>query len=120
LLKAEPLVDRKAEPRQWYILHFNLAVNLCHVGRFQEAAQFLQQVRNLVTELGDEINMNRVVWLEGRIAAGLGHLQEARRLLETARREFRLREMFYDVALALLEEAVLLLDERRTVEVQVL
>jgi len=62
----------------------------------------------------------RLIWLEGRVAAGQGRAEEARRLLAQARREFAARGMVYDVALALLEEAVLLLEEGRAAEVKAL
>jgi hypothetical protein len=60
------------------------------------------------------------MWLEGRILAGLGRPAEGRRLLAEARQRFAAEQMFYDVALALLDEAGLLLDEGRTKEVKVL
>ena len=120
LLQAVPLVDREAKPRDWYSLHFNLAVNLTHVGCFHEAATLLREVRALAGELKDEINLSRFIWLEGRIAAGLGLRAEALAILAEAGHQFAAREMFYDVALALLEEAALLLDEGRTAEVKAL
>ncbi len=118
LLEAQPLLKRDLEPRLWYNHRFNLAVNLSHLGRHTEALDLLKQVREVVIELGDAIFLNRVTWLEGRIAAGLGRLEEARRLLGQARQEFAAREMWYDVALALLEHASLLLNEGRTAEVK--
>jgi len=120
LHEAEPLLDREAEPRLWNILRLNLAVNACHAGRFAEATEMVQQVRDVATEMGDEIGVIRATWLDGRIAAGLGQRREARRLLEQARHEFAARKMGYDIALALLEEAALLLDEGRTAEVKIL
>lgn len=120
LLRAVPLLDRKSDPRLENLLHFNLAVNFCHVGRFRDAAELVPPMRELAAELGDEIDLVRMSWLEGRIAAGLGRPWEARRLLEEARREFGQRKMSYDIALALLEEAALLLDEGRTAEVKAL
>jgi tetratricopeptide (TPR) repeat protein len=118
LLEAEPLVERRGDERLLYMLRFNLAVNSCHLGRYREAARLVRQVRGLVTERGDESELIRVVWLEGRIAAGLGLPEEGRSLLRQARREFAARKMGYDVALALLEEAVLLLEEGQTAEVR--
>jgi hypothetical protein len=44
--------------------------------------------------------------------------EEALRLLDEAQQEFAERKMWYDVALALLETAVLLLEEGRTAEVK--
>ncbi|HEX7186525.1 MAG TPA: hypothetical protein VF756_32185, partial [Thermoanaerobaculia bacterium] len=74
--------------------------------------------REIAAELGDEIGLMRAIWLDGRVAAGLGRTQEALSLLSQARRQFAAREMWADAALALLEEAALLLDERRSAEVK--
>jgi len=120
LREAEPKVLRLGDPRLLYMLRFNLAVNETHLKHHAEAAVLVRQVRELASERGDEIEISRTTWLEGRIAAGLGQAGEARRLLEQARREFASRGMTYDVALALLEEAVLLLNEAKTAEVKTL
>jgi hypothetical protein len=120
LLQAVPRVDRQAEPRLWNILRLNLAANLCHIGRYGEAAELVEVVRPLAAAMGDEIDLVRLIWLEGRAAAGQGRALEARRLLAQARQEFAARGMAYDVALTLLEEAVLWLEEGRTTEVKAL
>ncbi len=120
LLQAVPRLDRRADPLLWYNQRFNLAINYGHLGRYAEAAELMPDVRDLATDLGDEIFLIRVTWLEGRIAAGLGRPSEARRLLAEARQGFEQRKMSYDVALALLEEAVLLLEAGRTAEVKAL
>ncbi|HEX4495794.1 MAG TPA: hypothetical protein VIE43_09015, partial [Thermoanaerobaculia bacterium] len=118
LVEAETLPDVQADPRLRSILHGNLALNFCHVGRFGEAAELALHVREVAAEMGDEIRLLRVAWIEGRIAAGQGRTVEALALLAHARKEFADRNMGYDVALALLEEAALLLDEARTAEVK--
>jgi tetratricopeptide (TPR) repeat protein len=120
LLQADLRLDKRSEPRFWYSQRFNLAVNFSHVGRYTEARCLLEQVREVALELQDEIFLHRITWLEGRIAAGLGRPEEARLRLDQARREFAERKMFYDVALALLEHAGLLLDEGRMQEVKAL
>ncbi|HYU31086.1 MAG TPA: hypothetical protein VEW48_02905 [Thermoanaerobaculia bacterium] len=117
-LEAMSLVDRAAEPRLWYKLRANLGVSYTHVGRFAEAVDLVRQARPVAVELEDEIDLVRLTWLEGRILAGLGRSADARTLLEQARQEFAAREMWYDVALADLEIAALLLAENRTAEVK--
>lgn len=120
LLRAVPRIDRGADPLLENTLDFNLAMVYCHVGRYREAAGLVPQVRDLAIALGDVIFLIHVSWLQGRIAAGMGQHEEARSLLAQARREFDQRRMTYDVALALLEEAVLLLEEGRVTEVKIL
>ncbi len=118
LVEAAPLVEQHGDPRLLYMLRFNLAVNFCHTGRYTEAIELVEQVREMATSRGDEIEILRVIWLDGRIAAGMGRNTEARILLAQARHEFDARQMGYDVALALLEEAVLLLEEGQREEVK--
>src|SRR5919107_2518091 len=71
-------------------------------------------------ELGDKIDLIRLTWVEGRIQAGLGHRAAARFLLEQAQARFAKEGMAYDVCLAALEIAGLLLDEGKTAEVKAL
>jgi tetratricopeptide (TPR) repeat protein/predicted XRE-type DNA-binding protein len=120
LLEAEALPDIQDDPRLHNMLHCNLALNFSHAGRFAEAAGLAQQAREVAAEMGDAIVLLRMTWIGGHIAAGLGRTDEALSVLAQARREFAARNMGYDVALALLEEAALLLDEGRTAEVKVL
>jgi tetratricopeptide (TPR) repeat protein len=118
LLQAEPLIDRGTAPRLWYKLRANLAVNYTHVGRHAEASTLVRQARPVAEELGDELDLLRLIWLEGRIAAGEGRPVEAGLLLNQARREFEQRGMWYDVALAQLELTALLLADGRLARVQ--
>jgi tetratricopeptide (TPR) repeat protein len=120
LLEAEALPDIQDNPRLHNMLHCNLALNFSHAGRFVEAAELARQAREVAGEMGDAIVLLRMTWIGGHIAAGLGRTGEALSLLAQARREFAARGMGYDVALALLEEAALLLDEGRTAEVKTL
>lgn len=118
LLQAESRMDPYADPRLWYKQRSNLAVNYCHVGLHLKAAEVIQQARPLAESLGDEIDLHRLKWLDGRVAAGLGRREEAREFLEEARDAFIKLEMTTDAALALMEEWVLLLEEGRTSEIK--
>ncbi len=111
LREAAPLVDGRRESRLLFGLRFNLVVNLCHLGRYMEAEALLPEVQGLALALRKELDLVRVVWLKGKIAAGLGRGQEARISFEQVRREFTAREMAYDCALVTLELAALLLDQ---------
>jgi tetratricopeptide (TPR) repeat protein len=120
LQQASSMLNYTAEPRLRNTVDFNLAAVYCHVGRYREAAELVPVIRVLATELGDRWDLIRLGWLEGRIAGGLGQREEAQRLLAQARQAFHEKNMSFDVALALLEEAVLLLEEGRSAEVKVL
>jgi tetratricopeptide (TPR) repeat protein len=88
LLQAESRPDVQADPRLRNILCCNLGFVFCHAGRFAEAAELARQARAVAAEMGDEIGVLRVTWLEGRIAAGLGRPAAALRLFhEAAERE---------------------------------
>jgi tetratricopeptide (TPR) repeat protein len=119
-LEAVPLIARDSDPRQANILRLNLAISFCNIGRFSEAARLIGPARDLAVELGDRIDLIRIGWVEGRVFAGQGRTMEALILLAEARRKFAAERMFYDVALALLEMAVLLLEEGRGMEVKAL
>lgn len=116
---ARPGVDSKGDPRLKSMLRLNLASALSQVSRYGEAAELVEEVRRSPAGLG-KIDLARIPWLEGRILIGLGNPEEARRLLAEARQKFAAESMSYDVALALLEEAGLLLAEGRSREVKAL
>lgn len=118
LLDAEPLVDRDGDSRLRYQHRFNLAVLYTHSGRFAEAAELAKEVKDLAKSLGDEIFLAREVWLRGRVAAGRGVVELALQWLNEAEDQFAARKMWFDVALALLEREMLLLEQGRYAEVK--
>ena len=120
LLEAAPLIDPRREPRLAFGVRFNLLVDLCHLERFEEAEPRLPEVRTLAAQLGEELDLTRVLWLEGKVAAGLERDGEARAAFEQARRVFGQRELAFDYALVSLEMAVLLLEQGRAAEVRTL
>lgn len=119
-LEAAPLVEKSDDPRLSYIWRFNLAVTYTHLGLYTKAVELVQHVQQLVNDRGDEVESIRVIWLRGRISAGLDHRSDALSLLELARTKYAARDMWYDVALALMEMAALMLDEGRAPEVRAL
>ncbi len=108
LRKVAPLVRNHPEARLRLIHKFNLAVTLTLVGSFREAARLVPVVKRLAQESAPDTI--RTKWLEGRVAAGLGRTDKALQLLEEACNAFAEQNLHYDVALCLLEMAVLHLD----------
>jgi tetratricopeptide (TPR) repeat protein len=120
LLQAASLIDPRREPRNAWVVRINLALDLCHLERFEEAESRLPAVRALAERLGEEIDLTRVLWMEGKVAAGLGRAGEALSAFEQARGVFRGRELTFDYALVSLELAVLFLEQGRTADVKTL
>jgi transcriptional regulator with XRE-family HTH domain len=120
LWQAAPLVDPEKDPRLLLCLRFDLLVNLCHLERHAEAAPLLPEVRELAVRLGNGLDLVRLRWLEGKIAAGLGQADEALAAFHEVREEFADRSIAYDTALVSLELAILYLEQRRTGEVKAL
>jgi hypothetical protein len=117
LQEATPLIDRNRDPRLAFSVRFNLLVDLCRSGRAAEAELRLQEVRELAARLGGELDLVRVVWLQGVITAGLAQVANAYAAFQQVRRELAAHKLAYDYALVSLELAVLLLEQGRSAEV---
>jgi len=118
LNEAASLVDAKREPRLALGIRFHLLVNLCLDDRAGEAQPRLREVRLIAERRGQQLDLTRVLWLEGVVAAGLGQNAEAEANLEQVRRELETHRIAYDCALVTMELAVVLLAENRTEEVR--
>jgi len=114
LRRALPLVDGERDPRLALVLRINLLENLHQIGHHQEAEERLPSVRELTAQLGNQLDLVRLRWVEARVDAARGRIAEALAGFEQVRREFTTRGIAYDTALVTLELAALLLDQRRT------
>ncbi|HEY2295170.1 MAG TPA: helix-turn-helix transcriptional regulator, partial [Thermoanaerobaculia bacterium] len=74
LLEAVSFIDPRREPRNAFGVRCNLALDMCQLERFEEAKLRLPEVRALAEQLGEELDLTRVLWIEGRVAAGLGRI----------------------------------------------
>jgi tetratricopeptide (TPR) repeat protein len=115
LEEAAPLLDEAGDRRARMGVRFNRIVNLCHLGRFAEAAAGLPELRRLVS--GGRSDTMRVRWLSGRVATGLGRKAQARRAFEEVRRFFADQHIAYDVAMVSLDLAILHLADGRRAKV---
>jgi tetratricopeptide (TPR) repeat protein len=120
LLEVAQLIDPVAQPRIAFGVRFNLLVDLCHLGRFEDAESCLSDVQVLAEQLGEELDLTRVDWVTAKVAAGLGRLAEAREAFEKVQGVFIRRELTFDYALVSLELSVLLLGQGLTAEVKLL
>jgi transcriptional regulator with XRE-family HTH domain len=118
LTQAAPLVEAAGNRHLLFSLRFNMADDLCQLGRHGKAATLLPQVRELAIEQANELDLLRLVWLEARIHAGQGRTAAACDGLEQVRRKFADLGMSYDAALASLDLAVLWLEAGHTLGVR--
>jgi tetratricopeptide (TPR) repeat protein len=116
LRRADALLAERT-PREDVVLRFNLGAVLCHLGRFTEAAELVPRILGQAEALGNELDSIRGMWLQGRVAAGLGRAAKARAAFERVREAFGSRGMVYDLALVSLELAELHLQAGRWPEV---
>jgi tetratricopeptide (TPR) repeat protein len=118
LRRALPLIHSTRDPQLLWDLKFNLAEYLYRLNRRTEAEALLAEVRQHALQQGNDLNLVRLVWLQARIDAGFGKLDEAEAGFEQVRTEFLTRGIAYDTALVSLELAVLLLEQGRQAEVK--
>ncbi|HYU31554.1 MAG TPA: helix-turn-helix transcriptional regulator [Thermoanaerobaculia bacterium] len=119
LSEAAPLIDGRKEPRLALYLRFNLLSDLSRLGRAEEAERGgLKEVRRLAEQLGEQLDLSRVVWLGGLVAAGVGRFEEAEAAFRQARRDFEAHGLAYDYALVSLDLSLVLLGQDRHGEVR--
>jgi tetratricopeptide (TPR) repeat protein len=112
------LLDWDAEPRLVLMARHNLAWFLNDCGRSEDALQQLQRFRHTYSQFGDPWTELRLVWLSGRIAAGLGLSSEAEESLSEVRRRLLAGGRGYDAALVTMDLANLYLQDGRSGEVK--
>ena len=117
LRRAASVVDPEDEPLLFSV-RFNLAAYLIVLGRHGEAARLLPEVRQLAVRLGNDLNLVRLRWLDARLSASMGQVEEAIAAMRQVRGEFAVRGIAYDTALATLELSALLAEQGRAGEVK--
>jgi len=103
LRNAEGLVDARRDLRLFVCLRHNLLWNLTTVEEYEEAKLMLPELSALFQELGNPLDLLRLHWAEGRVAAGVGETDAAIERFEALRQDFAARGIAYDAALVTLE-----------------
>jgi tetratricopeptide (TPR) repeat protein len=117
LKKANGLIDPEREPRLLLCLRHNLADNLSKAGQYKEAAALLPDLKVLAATHGCAKDRLRLDWVEGRVAAGLGDHELARRLLTKVRQAFLDEGNAFDAALTSLDLSISYLAVGKSAEV---
>lgn len=106
------------EPLRLAAVH-GLAVNLIEAQHLDEAKRLVDANRRLYRKSG-KLNRIRLVWLEGKVALGLGDLGMAEAKLNTARLAFVREGQSFDASLVGLNLALLLARQERRRELRLL
>jgi tetratricopeptide (TPR) repeat protein len=115
---ALALLGQQSEPRLHLCARFNLAQQLVHAERYDEASARLEEDAELYLRFPEPWTELRLVWLRGDIAAGWKDLEAAECLYLTARDGFIAQGIGYDAAMVSLDLAVLYLRQGRTSHVR--
>ncbi|HYG65073.1 MAG TPA: tetratricopeptide repeat protein [Thermoanaerobaculia bacterium] len=114
LARIDPIED----PRLLVAARHNLIWYLDDSGQHREALSALEATRGLYLELGERMHLVRLRWLEGKIARGLGRLDEAETALREARDAFAERGIGFDAALVSLDLAMVYVQRGETDELR--
>lgn len=118
LYRALELIDPEKEPRLLFYARHNLIDYLAAAGRFLEAQKLYRESRSLYCRFPDVRTQNRRKWVKGKIARGIGQIQEAESLLLAARDGFVSEGIPYETALVSLELATLYAEQGRTADLK--
>lgn len=118
--EALQVVDREKDPWLFLCAAHNLVEYLLELGRFAEARE--QSARNapLWERFPDPLSQLRRQWVEGKIALGLGELDDAERILRGVRLGFANAELAFDAARVGLDLALVYLGTGRPDAIKVL
>lgn len=110
----------QAEPhsRLYMMGRYNLTLQLADAGRPQEAAVLLAEDEALYGQFLDSWTQLRLLWVQAKIAAGLGQVDRALELFLEAREGFIGQGIGYEAAVISLEMALLYLRQGRINEMK--
>lgn len=118
LAKALQLIDRDRDPKLVFIILHNMLLFRAENGEYREANIQLFEMRPLYAHYAGAVDMGKLRWIEGKIAAGLGELDRAERSFLYVREEFQRRGQVYHAAVFSLDLAAIWLQQGRTAEVK--
>lgn len=117
LYQALTLIDAKREPRLELVAWHNLIDGLTETGQFMEAQKLLIKARPLYKKFSPWLQHFRA-GIEGKIARGLGQMDQAEALFLAARNGFLAEDAFYEMALASMDIASLYAEQGRMAELK--
>ncbi len=118
--EAMTQIDAGRNRRLAFAVHHNLVWQLMAAGRSAEALRELEAIRPIYFELGDQMVILRLRWMEARLAKDLGRPEESERAFRDAHEGFVEARIPYEAASVALDLAVLLAEQGRRQELKLL
>lgn len=112
------IIDRARDPKLAFVALHNIVMMRVELGEYSEARRTLRQMRPLYERYHDELNDMKVRWMEGKIAAGLGEIEEAEAAFAEARDRFDAAGLGYRAALVSLDLVSVWLRQGRSSEIR--
>ncbi len=112
------IIDRVQEPKLAFQALHNILLLRVELGEYEEARRSLQQMRPLYARFTDELEETKLRWVEGKIAAGLGELEEAEEAFAESQNRFDRAGLGYRAALVSLDLVSVWLQQGRTGEIK--
>lgn len=103
--------DSSLEPQLFTYGRFNLLISLLLAERYEEAERLLPDIKDLLRDTAQPLDLVRLQWVEGNIHLGLGRLGPAEAAFREVQQEFLERQMGFDAALVSLDLARLFAQE---------
>lgn len=106
LTRAGEVLDLHPDPSLTVLARLGLAVCHARLGEADKAQRLVKTARSMYGRVADSARqLAQVAWMEGKVAALTGNLEDAPGLLDTARKAFIRQHRLYDAAFAGLDLA---------------
>jgi tetratricopeptide (TPR) repeat protein len=117
LVRGLSMIDRARDSKLVFQTLHNILLFRVELGDYEQARRQLKRMRPLYARaVGPELN--KLHWIEGQIAAGLGDLVTAEATFQQIRQDFEESGLGYEAALVTLDLAGVWLRQGRTSEVR--
>ena len=107
LQEAANLIEPARDPRLVLSLKSNFILALVATESYEGATALLAETWELARQLANDIDLLRVRWIDGKVAAGLWQRGPAEQAFREVQQAFLERDMGYDAALVSLDLAIL-------------
>lgn len=118
LLQGLNTIDRGQEPKLAFQALHNIVLLRVELGEYEEASRCLDRMQPLYDRYLSDLERLKLRWVEGKIAAGLGRLEEAEAAFVEASRDFDRAGLGYRAALVSLDLVAVWLRQGRTAEIR--